>query len=235
MNLDPRETEKFDDLAAHWWEPEGPCAPLHHLNPARLSFVQAHSPLHGARVLDLGCGGGILTESLAAAGANVSGVDASAGVIKIARLHALEAELNIDYHLATIEAFANDAAHQQSFDVITCMEMLEHVPDPASILAHAAACLKPGGRLFLSTLNRNPKAYLFGIIAAEYVLRLLPRGTHDFHRFIKPSELVLSAERCGLSLIAMSGLRYNPFSRAAGLCDDMSVNYICALEKAVDA
>ncbi len=225
-NVDPHEIAKFTALSRDWWDTEGPLHTLHDLNPTRLAFVQQHSQLAGARVLDVGCGGGILSESLAKAGAQVTAIDMEAATIDIAKQHAAEAGLTIDYRVQTLEDLARETP--PPFDIITCMEMLEHVPNPSHILQHSAELLVPGGTLFVSTLNRHPKAYALAIVGAEYLLGLLPKGTHDYQKFIKPSELTQWARQAGLYSVDLQGLRYEPFSRRCSLTDDVRVNYLAA-------
>ncbi len=223
-NYDPQEVAKFDELAARWWDPEGEFKPLHDINPLRLAFVERHVPLAGRTILDVGCGGGILAEAMARRGGQVTGIDMAEGALQAARLHRLESGLEVDYLQTTAEELAEERAG--SFDVVTCMELLEHVPDPASLVAACARLAKPGGHLFFSTLNRNPKAYLFAVVGAEYLLRLLPKGTHDYARFIRPAELERWLRRCGIEARHMAGLGYNPLTRRYYLCDDVSVNYL---------
>ncbi|MCL2876299.1 MAG: bifunctional 2-polyprenyl-6-hydroxyphenol methylase/3-demethylubiquinol 3-O-methyltransferase UbiG [Betaproteobacteria bacterium] len=223
-NNDPLELDKFSDLAHRWWDPASEFKPLHEINPLRLGWIARLAGLSGKKALDVGCGGGILTESMAASGAEVTGIDLSEKALSVARLHLFESELNIDYQHISAEAFAG--THAGQFDIVTCMEMLEHVPDPASTVRACARLVRPGGHVFFSTLNRNPKSFLFAIIGAEYVLKLLPRGMHDYTRFIKPSELAQFCRDAGLITAAMSGLSYNPFTRAYSLGSDTSVNYM---------
>ncbi len=226
-NVDPAELEKFSELAHRWWDPESEFRPLHEINPLRLDYIDGIAALHGKKVLDVGCGGGILAEAMAARGARVTGIDLAGKPLKIAQLHLLESKLDVDYRNISVEALAQEVPH--SFDVVTCMEMLEHVPDPASAVRACADLLKPGGHAFFATLNRNPKSYLYAIIGAEYVLNLLPRGTHDYARFIKPSELSATCRSAGLEISGITGMTYNPFSKIYALEADTSVNYIlCA-------
>jgi len=224
QNFDPREQEKFDEIASGWWDPEGPFRPLHDLDPARLRFITERCALSGASVVDVGCGGGILSESLAREGALVKGIDVAPKVLAIARLHLHESGLEIDYEQKTVEELASEMPGQ--FDVVTCMEMLEHVPDPASIIASVQALLKPGGQGFFSTLNRTPLAFALGIVAAEHIARLLPRGTHRYDRFIRPSELCHWLRESGLEVQDISGLHYNPITRSVLLGGNVKVNYL---------
>lgn len=224
MNVDPAELQKFAALAHRWWDPNSEFKPLHEINPLRLNLIDQKIVLAGKRVLDVGCGGGILSESMAQKGALVTGIDLGEKALKVAQLHKLESGVEVDYRLISVEALA--AEMPQSFDVVTCMEMLEHVPDPAAVVNACATLVKPGGMVFFSTINRNPKAYLFAVIGAEYVLNLLPRGTHEYEKFIKPSELAAWSRRAGLNLAGMCGMSYNPLSKYYSLADDVSVNYI---------
>jgi 2-polyprenyl-6-hydroxyphenyl methylase / 3-demethylubiquinone-9 3-methyltransferase len=229
-NVDPAELAKFAALAHRWWDPNGEFKPLHDINPLRLGWIErVVGDLPGKHVLDVGCGGGILSESMAEKGAQVTGIDLSDKALGVARLHKLESGAQVDYRLVAVEALA--AETPGAYDVVTCMEMLEHVPVPASIVAAIATLVKPGGHVVVSTLNRNPKAYLFAVIGAEYVLRLLPRGTHDWSRFIKPSEIAAWARRVQLDVVDMIGMTYNPLSREYRLERDVSVNYLMALRK----
>ncbi len=228
-NVNPAETAKFDRLASRWWDDAGESRPLHDLNPVRLAYVAERVDLRGARVLDVGCGGGILSEALAAAGATVTGIDLAPRVLEVARLHLLESGHMADYREISVEALAE--ASPGAFDAITCMEMLEHVPDPASIIAACASLLKPGGRLFLSTLNRTPAAFALAIAGAEYALKLLPRGTHHYAQFIRPSELARSLRASGFELEDLRGLAYNPFSRRARLVSNTAVNDLACARK----
>ena len=229
MNADPLELQKFSDLAHRWWDPTSEFRPLHEINPLRLEWINALALLAGKRVLDVGCGGGILAEAIAKKGANVKGIDLSEKALKVAELHSLESEVQVSYELIAAEALAAREAGQ--YDVVTCMEMLEHVPDPSAIVQACATLVKPGGRLFFSTLNRNPKSYLFAIIGAEYMLRLLPRGTHDYAKFIKPAELSQFARNANLEVQALKGMTYNPFTKIYSLNHDTDVNYLMACSK----
>jgi 2-polyprenyl-6-hydroxyphenyl methylase / 3-demethylubiquinone-9 3-methyltransferase len=226
-NADPQELAKFSELAHRWWDTEAEFRPLHQINPLRLDWIDAHARLAGARVLDIGCGGGILADSMARRGARVLGIDLAAKPLKVAQLHALEAGTeNVDYREVSAEALAGEMpAH---FDVVTCMEMLEHVPDPSSVVAACARLVKPGGWVFFSTINRNAKAFLFAIVGAEHVLRLLPKGTHEYARFIRPSELAHWCRDARLELADTRGMDYNPITRRYRLCADTSVNYLIA-------
>ena len=224
VNADPAELEKFSRLAARWWDPQGEFRPLHEINPLRLEWIARHAGLEGARVLDVGCGGGILTEAMARRGAQVTGIDLSEKALRVAQLHLLESRLSIDYLGTSAEDLA--AAHPGKFDVVTCMELLEHVPEPAGMVAACARLVRPGGRVFFSTINRNPKAYLFAVVGAEYVLGLLPKGTHDYQRFIKPSELSRWSRGAGLRPGELIGMTYNPVTRRYRLGADCDVNYL---------
>ena len=223
-NVDPAEIAKFEALAERWWDPKGEFRPLHELNPLRLDFVRSRVPLAGARVLDVGCGGGILAEALATEGAIVTGIDLAETPLRIAELHALERNVAVDYRLESVEAHA--AAHPGHYDVVTCMELLEHVPQPQATVARLAELLKPGGELFVSTLNRNLKSFVLAIVGAEYVLGLLPRGTHDYERFIRPSELARWTRAAGLTLSSLAGLVYDPVTRRFRMSSDTDVNYL---------
>lgn len=223
-NFDPAEIRKFDELASRWWDTSGEFKPLHDINPIRLNFINEGSPLDGKRVLDVGCGGGILTESMARCGADVSGIDMGQAPLSVAKLHAMESELDIDYRHAMAEDLVQDEAGQ--YDVVTCMEMLEHVPDPSSVIRACRDLVKPGGTVYFSTINRNPKSYLFAIVGAEYVLRLLPRGTHDYDKFIRPSELDHWASTAELELASIAGYTYNPFLKIFSRSTDVTVNYM---------
>jgi 2-polyprenyl-6-hydroxyphenyl methylase/3-demethylubiquinone-9 3-methyltransferase len=223
-NADPGELGKFDAISSRFWDPQGEFRPLHLLNPVRVRYIAARAALAGARVLDVGCGGGLLAESLAAAGATVTGIDLAPGMIDAARLHAAESDLSIDYRLADAQQLA--AAAPGSFDVVACMEMLEHVPEPAVMVATLAALVRPGGALFVSTLNRKLRSFLLAIVAGEYLLRLLPRGTHEYERLIRPAELARWARAAGLSLQNLAGLELNPFTGRAALTASVAVNYL---------
>ncbi|QEZ45893.1 bifunctional 2-polyprenyl-6-hydroxyphenol methylase/3-demethylubiquinol 3-O-methyltransferase UbiG [Cupriavidus oxalaticus] len=228
-NADPKEIDKFSELAHRWWDPESEFKPLHELNPLRLGWIDGLAGLAGKRVVDVGCGGGILSESMARLGATVRGIDLSSKALKVADLHSLESGVAVTYEEIAAEALA--AREPASVDVVTCMEMLEHVPDPASIVRACATLVKPGGQVFFSTINRNLKAYLLAIVGAEYVLNMLPRGTHDYDKFITPSELARFARNAGLDLIEMRGMTYNPLSQVYALGRDTDVNYMMAFRR----
>lgn len=223
-NADPRELDKFGEVAHRWWDPNSEFRPLHDINPARLAWIDGHAELKGKRVVDIGCGGGLLSEGMAALGAQVTGIDLSEKALGIARLHLYESGHAIDYRLISAEAMATEAPG--GFDLVTCLEMLEHVPDPASTVAACARLVKPGGQVFLSTLNRNAKAYLVAVLGAEYLLKLLPRGTHDYTRFLKPAELARLCRDAGLEVLQITGLRYNPFTREGVVGGDTDINYL---------
>ncbi len=230
QNIDPQEISKFEELASRWWDKESEFKPLHDINPLRVGYIDRHADLAGKTVLDVGCGGGILSEAMAHRGASVSGIDMGEAPLKIAKLHGLESGVKVDYTRTTAEEFAEQNPEQ--FDVVTCMEMLEHVPDPASVVKACAALTKPGGRVFFSTLNRNPKAYLFAILGAERLLKLVPNGTHDFDKFIRPAELANHMRAAGLEVDDLSGMTYNPLTKVYALdADDVSVNYLVAATK----
>ena len=227
VNVDHAEVSKFEQLASRWWDPNSEFKPLHEINPLRLDYIDARAGLSGKQVLDVGCGGGILAESMAARGATVTGIDMGGAPLEVARLHLLESGQHVDYRQVPVEQLADEMPAQ--FDVVTCMEMLEHVPDPASVVAACATLVKPGGQVFFSTINRNPKSYLFAIVGAEYVLRLLPRGTHDYAKFIRPSELSRWIRGAGLDMRDITGLTYNPLSGVYRLDPrDVDVNYMIA-------
>lgn len=223
-NVDAREIANFDRLASRWWDPRGEMATLHQINPPRVRYVeQCVGTLKGKRALDVGCGGGLLSEALAAEGATVCGIDMAAELIDVAKLHALESGCKVDYQQISAEALAAEQA--ASFDLVCCMEMLEHVPEPASVITACAALVKPGGDVIFSTINRNPKAFALAVVGAEYVMNLVPRGTHEYEKFIRPSELDGWARHAGLDVLGVRGLRYNPILKSARLSDDLSINY----------
>ena len=224
LNADPAELDKFGDLAHRWWDPNSEFKPLHDINPLRLDWIDNAIGLRGKRVLDVGCGGGLLSEGMAVRGADVTGIDLSEKPLGVARLHLLESGQKVDYRKVAVEQLA--AEMPGAFDAVTCLEMLEHVPDPASIVAACARLVKPGGQVFFSTINRNPKAYLFAVIGAEYLLQMLPKGTHDFARFIKPSELTRWCKQAGLEPDELVGMTYNPLIRHYALGRDTDVNYL---------
>jgi 2-polyprenyl-6-hydroxyphenyl methylase/3-demethylubiquinone-9 3-methyltransferase len=229
-NVDQAELAKFSDLAHRWWDPESEFRPLHQINPLRLEWINGIAPLQGKKVLDVGCGGGILTDAMARTGAQALGIDLATKSLKVAQLHALEAQTpNVQYREVAVEALA--AEQPESFDVVTCMEMLEHVPDPSSIVRACARLVKPGGHVFFSTLNRNAKSFLFAIVGAEYVLKLLPRGTHEYAKFIRPSELARDCREAGLDWQHTRGMEYNPITRRYWMSNDTSVNYLVATQR----
>ncbi len=231
VNADPAELAKFSDLAHRWWDPESEFRPLHQINPLRLNWIDGLASLSGKAVLDVGCGGGILSDSMARAGAVVTGIDLSTKALKVAQLHALEAgTANVSYREISAEALAQE--QPAGFDVVTCMEMLEHVPDPSSVVRACSALVKPGGWVFFSTINRNPKSFLFAIVGAEYVLQMLPKGTHEYAKMIRPSELAQYCRGAGLELVQTRGMEYNPITRRYWLSGDTSVNYLLATRKA---
>lgn len=223
-NADQAELDKFGEVAHHWWDPNSSFRPLHDINPARVAWIDSHANLQGKRVIDVGCGGGLLSEGMAAMGADVTGIDLSEKALGVARLHLYESGHKIDYRLVSAEAMADQAPG--SFDHVTCLEMLEHVPDPASTVAACATLVKPGGQVFLSTLNRNAKAYLVAVLGAEYMLNLLPRGTHEYTRFLKPAELSRLCRQAGLEVVEITGLRYNPITREGVIGSDTDINYL---------
>ena len=224
INADPTELQKFSELAHRWWDPNSEFRPLHEINPLRLDWIDRHAALAGKKVLDVGCGGGLLSEAMAARGATVTGIDLSEKALGVARLHLLESGRSVDYRYISAEDLA--AQEAAGYDVVTCMEMLEHVPNPASTIASCAALAKPGGHVFFSTINRNPKAYVFAVLGAEYILQLLPKGTHEYAKFIKPSELSRWAKSVDLELAELIGMSYNPFTKHYSLGNDTSVNYL---------
>lgn len=229
MNADPAELQKFSDLAHRWWDPESEFKPLHQINPLRLDWIDAAAGLAGKRIIDIGCGGGILAESMAARGAQVTGVDLSEKALGVARLHLYESGHTVDYRHISAEEIARE--NPEAFDVVTCMEMLEHVPDPASTIRACAALVKPGGKVFFSTLNRNLKSYLMAVVGAEYILNLLPKGTHEYAKFIKPSELARYVREAGLDVEDLTGMHYNPLSQVYSLGSNTDVNYLMRTSK----
>ena len=227
QNADPNELQRFEAVAARWWDPQGPLKTLHGMNPLRLRFIRERADLAGRKVLDVGCGGGLLREAMTAAGASVTGIDLAHEALLVARLHAIENGLTIVYHETSVEDLA--AASPASFDVVTCLEMLEHVPDPVSVVSSCARLVKPGGRVFFSTINRTPKAWMMAVVGAEYLLNILPRGTHEYARFIRPSELAGWMRAAGLATEAISGMRYWPWVEHYALSPTVDVNYlVCA-------
>ena len=224
-NVDAAEVAKFEKLAHRWWDPQSEFKPLHEINPLRLGYIEDHAgALNGKRIVDIGCGGGILSESMAAKGADVLGIDMGETPLSVAKLHKLESGVELEYRQCTAESLAEEMPH--SFDVVTCMEMLEHVPDPASVIKACATLVKPGGKVFFSTINRNMKAYLFAIVGAEYVLQMLPKGTHDYAKFIRPSEMEAWARDAELTFTNMIGMTYNPLTKNYALGNDVNVNYL---------
>ncbi len=232
-NIDPVEIRKFEDLASRWWDRGGEFKPLHDINPIRLNFINTGSPLAGKSVLDVGCGGGILSEAMARCGAKVTGIDMGKAPLSVARLHAMEEDLEIDYRQIPAEQLA--AEQPQQYDVVTCMEMLEHVPDPGSIIQACHDLVKPGGSVYFSTINRNPKAYAMAIVGAEYIMKMLPRGTHDYSKFIRPSELDRWARNAALQLVDIAGISYNPFTRMFRQSQDVDVNYMSHYQRPADS
>ncbi|WMP17720.1 bifunctional 2-polyprenyl-6-hydroxyphenol methylase/3-demethylubiquinol 3-O-methyltransferase UbiG [Thiothrix lacustris] len=228
-NVDPNEIRKFEDLAWRWWDRDSEFKPLHDINPLRLNYIDDRAPLSGKQVIDIGCGGGILAESMARRNAHVTGIDMGATPLEVAELHALESQVDVTYRQISAEAMATEAPEQ--FDVVTCMEMLEHVPDPASVIAACAKLVKPGGDVFFSTINRNPKAFALAILGAEYIMNMLPKGTHEYAKFIKPSELERWARSVGLELRNISGMTYNPLFQSYRLGNDIDVNYLMHFKK----
>lgn len=226
QNVDRNEIAKFEALASRWWDPTSEFRPLHDINPLRLNYIDERAPLAGTRVLDVGCGGGLLSEGMARRGARVTGIDMGEAPLAVARLHGLEAGVEVDYRQTTVEELAADPELTGAFDTVTCLEMLEHVPDPGSVLKACATLLRPGGQLFVSTINRNPKSFLFAIVGAEYVLRLLPKGTHEWNKFIKPSEMTAYLRAAGLQVNDLTGMTYNPITKVYRLGRDVDVNYL---------
>ncbi|MCW8936013.1 MAG: bifunctional 2-polyprenyl-6-hydroxyphenol methylase/3-demethylubiquinol 3-O-methyltransferase UbiG [Gammaproteobacteria bacterium] len=225
LNVDPAEIAKFEELANRWWDQQGEFKPLHEINPLRLHYIDERVQLNGKRVLDVGCGGGILSESMAKLGADVTAIDMGKAPLSVAKLHAMESDVEVNYQQITVEELAEQQPH--SFDAVSCMEMLEHVPDPSSVIKACQQLVKPGGSVFFSTINRNPKSYLFAIVGAEYLLKMLPKGTHEYARFIKPSELDSWSRQANLQLKNISGLTFNPLTSHYKLGKDVDVNYMC--------
>ncbi len=232
-NVDAAEIAKFDALASRWWDPAGDFRPLHEINPLRLDYIRQRVTLPGSTVVDIGCGGGILSESMARLGASVTGIDMAEGPLSVARLHQVESGTNVEYLQSTAEILASE--HPGQFDVVTCLEMLEHVPSPSTVIAACTELVRPGGDIFFSTINRNLKSFIFAIVGAEYVLRLLPAGTHEYAKFIRPSELATWSRRCGLQLQSSIGLHYNPLTREYSLGENIDVNYIMHFQRPDDA
>ncbi len=232
-NVDDAEISKFEALASRWWDPVGDFRSLHEINPLRLDYIRQRATLKGSSVLDIGCGGGILAESMAVNGARVTGIDMAERTLAVARLHQAESGTNVDYHRTTAESFAGE--HANDFDVVTCLEMLEHVPEPMKVVASCAELVRPGGDVFFSTINRNPKSFLFAIVGAEYLLRLLPAGTHVYEKFIRPSELEAWARHAGLELRGSIGLHYSPLTREYSLGDNLDVNYLMHFRRPDDS
>lgn len=229
LNVDPSEIRKFESIAHRWWDPESEFKPLHAINPLRLNYIDDHAQLKNKRVLDVGCGGGILAESMARRGAKVKGIDLGAGPLSVASLHALDSQVEVDYQQISVEALAAQEAGQ--YDVVTCMEMLEHVPAPESVIRACAQLVKPGGAVFFSTINRNPKAFMLAVVGAEYLLSMLPKGTHEYAKFIRPSELEFTARQAQLSLKNTTGMTYNPIFQSYRLGKDIDVNYLMYFKK----
>jgi len=233
LNVDRAEIAKFEALASRWWDRNSEFKPLHEINPLRTNWIDERTPLAGKEVLDIGCGGGILAEAMAQRGATVTGIDMGEAPLSVARLHQLESGVAVDYQQSTAEEFAEQ--HAGRFDVVTCLEMLEHVPDPGSVIRACAKLVKPGGHVFFSTINRNPKSFLFAIVGAEYVLRMLPRGTHEFAKFIRPAELGSWSREAGLNLLDMTGLTFNPLTKTYKLEANVDVNYMIHCQRGADA
>ena len=229
LNVDPKEINKFEKLASRWWDRNSEFKPLHDINPLRANFVDRHSPVAGKTLIDVGCGGGILAEAMAQRGATVTGIDMGEAPLSVARIHQLESGVEVDYQQSTAEQMAEQ--HPAAFDIVCCLEMLEHVPDPAAVVAACADLCVAGGSLYFSTINRNPKSYALAVVGAEYILGLLPKGTHDYDKFIRPSELAAAVRHAGLELKEIVGMRYNPFRRSCRLSSDVDVNYLLYARK----
>ncbi|MCW9025337.1 MAG: bifunctional 2-polyprenyl-6-hydroxyphenol methylase/3-demethylubiquinol 3-O-methyltransferase UbiG [Gammaproteobacteria bacterium] len=229
LNVDHSEVAKFEELASRWWDPHSEFKPLHDINPLRLDYIDRRAGLSGKQVIDVGCGGGILSESMAQRGAHVTGIDMGEAPLSVARLHKLESGVEVDYQRITAEEMAS--ANQEKYDVVTCLEMLEHVPDPASVIKACSDMVKPGGHVFFSTINRNPKAYMLAIVGAEYLLKMLPKGTHDYSKFIKPSEMESWIRQASLKVSEITGMTYNPFTKNYSLGHDVNVNYLVHCQK----
>ena len=225
-NIDQNEIAKFEALASRWWDPNSEFKPLHDINPLRLNYIDERASLAGKNVVDVGCGGGLLSEGMALRGAHVMGIDMGEAPLSVARLHSLDSGVQVDYRQTTVEALAADPEHAGQYDVVTCLEMLEHVPDPGSVIKACAALLRPGGHLFVSTINRNPKSFLFAIVGAEYVLKMLPKGTHEWKKFIRPSEMSDHLRHAGLDVSELTGMTYNPLTKEYKLGRDVDVNYL---------
>lgn len=226
QNVDQNEIAKFEALASRWWDPTSEFKPLHDINPLRLNFIDERVSLAGKRVLDVGCGGGLLSEGMALRGAHVTGIDMGEAPLQVAKLHGLESGVKVDYRQTTIEDLAKDPEHAGQYDAVTCLEMLEHVPNPASVINSCAAMLRPGGHLFVSTINRNPKSFLFAIVGAEYIMNMLPKGTHEWNKFIRPSEMSDYLRQAGLDIRELTGMTYNPITKSYKLGRDVDVNYL---------
>ncbi|MFV8570660.1 bifunctional 2-polyprenyl-6-hydroxyphenol methylase/3-demethylubiquinol 3-O-methyltransferase UbiG [Marinobacter sp. SBS5] len=226
QNVDQKEIAKFEALASRWWDPTSEFKPLHDINPLRLNFIDERVSLAGKRVLDVGCGGGLLSEGMALRGAHVTGIDMGEAPLQVAKLHGLESGVKVDYRQTTIEDLARDPEHAGQYDAVTCLEMLEHVPNPASVIKSCAAMLRPGGHLFVSTINRNPKSFLFAIVGAEYIMNMLPKGTHEWNKFIRPSEMSDYLRQAGLDIRELTGMTYNPITKSYKLGRDVDVNYL---------
>ena len=235
QNVDRNEIAKFEALANRWWDPSSEFKPLHDINPLRLNYIDERVSLAGKKVLDVGCGGGLLSEGMAQRGAHVTGIDMGEAPLSVARLHGLESGISVDYRQITVEELARDPEQAGQYDVVTCLEMLEHVPDPSSVLKSCAAMLKPGGHLFVSTINRNPKSFLFAIVGAEYVLNMLPKGTHEWKKFIRPSEMSDFLRQAGLDVRELTGMTYNPITKSYKLGRDVDVNYLMHARDTRDA